>query len=113
MRFEIKNRWSGAVQFTAEIDCADLRGADLCGQKINRLLASVNRVQGGYTFLLFEMQEGPPMIAAGCRFLSIKDYAEHVAAEYPDTAKARETLRILDYFEETVAAEVKQVEDAA
>ena len=23
MKFEIKNRWSGAVQFTAEIDCAE------------------------------------------------------------------------------------------
>ena len=52
MQFEIRNRWSGAVQFTAEIDCAadapmsvkvglavkwavaakaDLRGADLSG----------------------------------------------------------------------------------
>ena len=59
------------------------------------------------------MEVGPPKIVAGCRFMPIDAYAAHVAKEYPDTPKARETLRILDYFGEVVAAEVKQVEDAA
>ena len=120
MRFEIKNRWSGAVQFTAEIDCADLRGADLrgadlsganlSGEKIKRILASVQRISDGYTFTLFDMADGPPKIVAGCRFMTIDAYAAHVAKEYPDTPKARETLRILDYFDDVVAAEVKQLE---
>jgi hypothetical protein len=175
-KFKVRNRWSGAVQFTAEIECspnelpriklglavrwayrngadlsgADLRGADLrdavlrgadlrdavlrgavlsdadlsgavlrdavlSGKKVARILASVNRVCGGYTFNLFEMQEGAPLIAAGCRLMTLPDYRAHVAAEYPDSAKARETLRILDYFDVTVAAEVvaRPVEVAA
>jgi hypothetical protein len=148
MQFEIKNRFTGDVQFTAEIECgddasysfklglavlvavksgadlrgadlsradlsgaylsrADLRGADLRGEKIKRILASVYRVSDGYTFNLFEMEVGPPKIVAGCRFLTVADYAAHVAKEYPDTVKARETLRILDYFDEVVATEVK------
>jgi len=53
------------------------------------------------------MEVGPPKIVAGCRFLTIVDYAAHVQCKYPDTPKARETLRILDYFDEVVAAEVK------
>ena len=168
MKFEIKNRFTGDIQFVAEIDCADdapmsiklgmavrvavksradlsgadlrgaylsgadlsranlsgaylsgadfsranfsranLRGADLSGEKVKRLLASVYRVSDGYTFFLWQMEEGPPKIVAGCRFLTVADYAAHVAKEYPDTPKARETLRILDYFDDVVSAEVK------
>ena len=59
------------------------------------------------------MEVGTPKIVAGCRFLTIADYAAHVQREYPDTSKAGETLRILDYFNEVVVAEVKQVEVAA
>lgn len=156
MKYEIKNRFTGAVQCTAEIDCsedahwtvklglavrvavkshayltgaslsgadlshayliganlshANLSGADLNGEKIKRQLASVQRVSDGYTFMLFEMEQGPPMIVAGCWFLTSADYAAHVAKEYPDTAKARETLRILDYFDDVIAAEVKAAE---
>lgn len=32
------------------------------------------------------------------RDMAIADYRAHVANEYPKTDKARETLRILDYF---------------
>ena len=150
-KYEVRNRYTGAVQFTAEVECApdtpscvklglavrwgftnkanlygaDLRGADLYGaglrgadlygadlrgaklsdKKINRTLASVSRINDGFTFNLFEMQDGPPKVNAGCRFLTIADYRAHVAREYPDTPKARETLRILDFFDATVAAE--------
>jgi uncharacterized protein YjbI with pentapeptide repeats len=97
----------GAYLSRADLSRADLRGADLSGEKIKRILASVQRVSDGYTFNLFEMEVGPPKIVAGCRFLTVADYAAHVAREYPDTPKARETLRILDYFDEVVAAEVK------
>jgi len=40
---------------------------------------------------------------AGCRWMTIPDYRAHVAAEYPGTDKARETLDILDYFERRLA----------
>ena len=159
MKFEIKNRFTAAVMFTAEIDCAedarpsiklglavrlavksraylsganlsgaylsganlsgaDLSGADLSranlsGEKIKRILASATRIKGGYTFNLFDMEVGPPKIVAGCRFMTIDAYVAHVAAEYPDTTKARETLRILDFFSETVAAEVAQAVEVA
>jgi len=92
----------------ADLGGADLRDADLKGEKIERLLASAQRTSDGYTFMLFEMQKGPSKIVAGCRFLTSADYAAHVAKEYPDTAKARETLRILDYFDDVIAAEVKE-----
>ena len=184
MKFDIQNRFTGSVVFTAEIDCADnapmsiklglavrvavksgaylsganlsgadlsganlsranliganlsganlsgadlsganlsgayliganLSGANLSGEKVKRLLASVQRVSDGYTFFLWQMEKGPPKIVAGCRFLTCADYAAHVAKEYPDTDKARETLRILDYFDDVVSAEVKPVEVSA
>jgi hypothetical protein len=41
---------------------------------------------------------------AGCRWFTIPEYRSHVAAEYPDTARARETLDILDFFERRAGA---------
>jgi len=101
---------SHAYLIGANLSHANLSGADLNGEKIKRQLASVQRVSDGYTFMLFEMEQGPPMIVAGCWFLTSADYAAHVAREYPDTPKARETLRILDYFDDVIAAEVKAAE---
>jgi uncharacterized protein YjbI with pentapeptide repeats len=98
---------SGANLSGANLSGANLSGANLRGEKIKRILASVQRVSDGYTFNLFDMEVGPPKIVAGCRFLTVADYAAHVQREYPDTPKARETLRILDYFDEVVFAEVK------
>lgn len=132
-QYEIRNRYTDAVQFTATIECtpgtpasiksglavkvavksranlsrANLSGANLYGEKMKRILASVLRTNDGYTFNLCEMQKGPPKIVAGCRFMTIDAYVDHVAKRYPYTAKARETLRILDLFRETVAAEYR------
>ena len=100
----------GANLSDANLSGAYLSRANLSGEKIKRILASVTRINGGYTFNLFDMEAGPPKVVAGCRFMTIDDYVAHVAAEYPDTDKARETLRILDFFAETVAAEVQQPE---
>ena len=123
--FDILNRFSGAVQFTAEIDCdknasrsikiglavkwaiktgaylrgADLRGADLGGGvKIKSLLASAVRLNDQYQFFLWETECGH-VITAGCRQMTIADYRAHIAAEYPGAAKGDETSDILDYFE--------------
>lgn len=56
----------------------------------------------GYAFHLFRLKDGSHKVMAGCRWLTIPDYRAHVAAEYPDTDKARETLGILDYFERRI-----------
>jgi hypothetical protein len=53
----------------------------------------------GYTFHLFRLEDGSHKVMAGCRWFTIPEYRSHVAAEYPDTDKARETLDILDFFE--------------
>ena len=92
---------------------ADLYGADLSGaylygatlteatmgeDKLNRLLARATR-SNGHEFFLFALQDGSTKIKAGCRWMTIEDYRAHVAKEYPDTDKARETLNILRFFE--------------
>jgi hypothetical protein len=62
-------------------------------------LACATRVIDGHDFFLFALQDGPPKIKAGCRWMTIENYRAHVAANYPDTDKARETLNILNYCE--------------
>jgi hypothetical protein len=111
MAIEIKHRFTGAVLHTVEADTlskadlarADLSGANLYGatidaDKLDRLLARATRVIDGHEFFLFALQEGPSKVKAGCRWMAVADYRAHVAANYPDTSKARETLNILDYF---------------
>jgi hypothetical protein len=57
----------------------------------------------GYEFILWRLNGGGHLIKAGCQTNTIDGYREHVAAEYPDTNKARETLAILDYFDRRIA----------
>ena len=101
---------SGAV-----LSDADLRGADLSGAvKVECVLAIVSRVNGGYQFVLWRAQDGRALITAGCRGpWTVARYREHVAAEYADTNKAAETLRILDFFEATDRATAETVKAAA
>ena len=169
MNFEIKNRFTGAVQFTAQIDCddgaltsvkiglavkwaikaganllgadllgANLLGADLLGANlsgaylsganlsganlsgaylsgaylsgaylsgakigphtITRKVAQIRR-DDGYEFIGFALEDGGLLIRAGCQTHLIADYRQHVAACYPDTPKAVETLAILDFIQ--------------
>ena len=128
-QFTIRKRWSWLVDVTVTIECdplatmgvkmglavgvarntdavltgadltgADLRGAVLRGEKITRLFASANRLDG-YTFNGFEMEAGGVKINAGCRWFTPAQFRAHVAASYPDTDKARETLRLIDFIE--------------
>ena len=162
-KFEVRNRWANAVQFTAEIDVtpdmmprvrlglavrwarrngavlrdadlsgadlsgadlsdavlsgadlrdavlrgadlrgADLSGADLSGEKIARCFARLDR-DDGYTFLAMQLVSGGVKIAAGCRWFTCAEFRAHVASEYPDTDKARETLWIIDAIERRAA----------
>jgi hypothetical protein len=98
----------GANLRGANLRRADLRGADLWGTKhgddtLSARIAAAERMDG-YAFILFRLEDGTHKVAAGCRWFTIPDYRAHVAAEYPDTDKARETLDILDFFERRAGA---------
>ena len=87
---------------------ADRRGADLSGAKygddtIAAYVTSADRRD--YEFLLFHIADGSHKVMAGCRWFTIPDYRAHVAAKYPGTDKASETLDILDYFEKRIEAQ--------
>ena len=122
--FEVRNRFTRKVQFTAKIEAdpsvpfgirlglavkwglankADLTRAYLTGALIKdevvaRLFASVQRLEDPYTFHAFELEVGGVKIMAGCRWFTLSEFTDHVAAEYPDTPKAAETLAILDFI---------------
>jgi uncharacterized protein YjbI with pentapeptide repeats len=90
----------------ANLRGANLRGADLGGAKYgdDTLAAYITSAdRRDYEFRLFRLADGSHKVLAGCRWFTIPDYRAHVAAEYPGTAKARETLDILDYFERKLA----------
>jgi len=174
--FKVNNRFSGEVQFTAEIDCpknaatgiklglavkwahetranlaranlarANLDGANLDGaylarayldganldgaylarayldrayldgKEIRALCGRVTR-NDGYEFMLWLFKDGAHVIRAGCRTFTADEYRAHVAAKYPDTDKARETLAIIAFLEarlEAVAAVLPKPELAA
>lgn len=92
----------------AYLSGANLSGATIYADKLDRLLARATRLDG-HEFFLFALQGGSTKIKAGCRWMSVADYRAHVAKEYPDTDKARETLRILAYFDTCSAALTEQV----
>ena len=92
----------------ADLGRANLRGADLGranlrGDTLAAYITSADR--GDYEFRLFHIADGSHKVMAGCRWMTISDYRAHVAAEYPDTDKARDTLAILDYFEKRIEAQ--------
>jgi len=91
----------GANLWGADLRGADLSGADLVGDTLAAYVTSADRRD--YEFRLFRLADGSHKVMAGCRWMTILDYRAHVAAEYPGTAKARETLDILDYFERRLA----------
>ena len=98
----------GADLWGADLRGADLRGANLRGAKYggDTLAAYVTSAdRRDYEFRLFHIADGSHKVMAGCRWMTISDYRAHVAAEYPDTDKARQTLAILDYFEKRIEAQ--------
>ena len=97
----------GAYLYGADLNRADLCGANLYGARIkngeiNSLIASASRLDG-YTFLAFRMSDDTVKIMAGCRWMTPDEYRAHVAAEYPGTDKARETLDIIEFIERRAA----------
>jgi uncharacterized protein YjbI with pentapeptide repeats len=93
---------SDANQYGADLSGAKLSVADLSRAKIGdhvieKLVARATR-SDGYEFLGFKTDKGT-LIRAGCRTMTVDEYRDHVAKEYPDTDKARETLEILKSIE--------------
>ena len=96
---------AGANLAGADLAGAYLAGAKIKGEPVKRLLAQAERLTPGdaYTFRAWEVEAGGTMIEAGCRWLRIPDFRAHVAAEYPHTDKAVETLAILGFLEARAA----------
>jgi uncharacterized protein YjbI with pentapeptide repeats len=104
IKFAVKSRadLSGANLSGANLNGANLNGANLSGHKIRIKIAQVCR-DDGYEFIAFDTDIGV-MVKAGCRWFSMPDFRAHVAAQYPDTPKAAETLAILDFIDIRAAA---------
>ena len=128
LKFDVLNRWSGEVKFTAEIDCAadalpsvkmglavkwaiksraDLAGAYLAGAYLAGAdLARADLVDGGqrsdgYRFV-GSIKDGLLMISAGCRYFAIADAREHWKHR-EGTPLGAETTCILDHIEKVAA----------
>jgi hypothetical protein len=95
---------SGADLSGADLSGADLRDAYLRGTKekpklvISRVIGRAYR-SDGYEFIMFDMTDSKPVIRAGCRTFTAAEFKAHVKAEYPDSPKAAETLRIIRFLE--------------
>ena len=125
MKHDVLNRVTGAVQFTADIDCDEgaslsvklglsvkwaiktktsLAGANLADAYLaGANLAGANLVDGGqrsdrYRFV-GSVKDGVLMISAGCRYLSITEAREHWHDTRGGTDLGAETMAILDHIE--------------
>ena len=93
---------SGAYLSGANLSGAYLSGAKINGEPVTSCFARIMR-DDGYGFLAFTLESGGVKIMAGCRWFTVAEFRAHVAAKYPDTAKATETLWILDAIERRAA----------
>jgi hypothetical protein len=93
----------GAYLNGADLIGANLRGAEYQDDILDALIAAAERMDG-YAFRMFRLKNGSHKVMAGCRWLTIPEYRAHVGKEYPDTVKARETLDILEFFEQRAGA---------
>ena len=130
MKYEIKNRYTAAVQFTDEIDAlkdanlrdanlrgANLKAADLKGANLrdanlryanlggadirDTCLVDGGQRQDGFRFVGWVMDD-VLQIRAGCRNYTIKEAREHWSStEYPDAKLGAESILILDRIEQT------------
>ena len=91
----------GADLRNADLRDAGLSGADLHGTQ--GIIARVWRTNDPYEFIAVRQGQGY-RIKAGCRWFTDTEFRDHVAAEYPHTPKAEETLAILDFIAARAAA---------
>jgi hypothetical protein len=93
----------GVNLYGANLYGANLSGADGVAFVLKSYGGSARR-SDGYDFIWFTTEDGE-VIRAGCRTFSLKEFKAHVAAEYPSTPKAKETLRILSFLKGQAAQE--------
>ena len=110
IKFDVINRWSGKVQFTADIDCDENASSSVklglavrWAVKARADLADANLVDGGqrsdgFRFIGW-VKSGELMIRAGCRNLTISEAREHWQETRGGTALGAETMAILDHIE--------------
>ena len=104
MQFEVTNRFTGAVQFVAEIECdenasrsvklglavrwavktrANLTGANLSGANLSGAEQGDDRIidgglrSDGYRFFLTRTEPGEFRVKAGCRNFTVKEAKAH------------------------------------
>jgi len=92
----------GANLRDANLRDANLRGAKIGDYTITKIITRVVRQNDEYEFFAFETDKGI-LIRAGCQTKTVSEYRDHVAAAYPNTPKAEETLAILDFIEARAA----------
>jgi hypothetical protein len=113
MQYSIRNRFTGAVQFTAEIDCDESAPgsvkaglAALWAVKAGANLSRTSLIDGGqradgYRFVGW-VRDGNLMINSVCRDFTIDEAREHWGGSmYRDAALGAESLAILDRIEAT------------
>jgi uncharacterized protein YjbI with pentapeptide repeats len=81
----------------ASLAGASLAGASLDGAKIKRLAGRATR-SDGYEFFGWLLDDDRRLIRAGCQTMTLDNYRAR-AADYGDTVKTAETVRILDYLD--------------
>lgn len=116
MNFQIKNRFTGAVQYECELPIeaekwhaslqlgfavkkavkagADLTGADLTGANV----IDAGHRSDGYRFIAV-VNDGVLMITAGCRYFTIDQAREHWTSTRAGTLLGEESLAMLDHLE--------------
>jgi len=99
----------GANLIGADLTGANLTGANLIDAKLRganfgglKLIARASRAD--YEFIMWSSVLGGHIIRAGCRTFTLIEFRAYVAAQYPGTDKAEETLSILDYLESRLNA---------
>jgi hypothetical protein len=91
---------SGANLPRADLSRADLSGATLRGTPLGaRGLVKEASRSDGYTFRLFDCEDGSWRVLAGCRWFTFPEAAAHWSETRKGTALGDETFDILDLFE--------------
>ena len=95
---------TGANLTRADLTWADLTGAKLAGSDLTRAnLTGSNLIVGGnrsdrYAFFAIREPEGPVMIRAGCRYLTISAAIDHWTKTRGDTRLGYESLALVEHL---------------
>ena len=121
--FNVTNRYSGEVQFTAKIDCKKDESTSIklglavkWAIKAGAYLASQWIIQGavrsdGYAFMLTNYKDDGVRVKAGCRNFTLAEAHKHWKATRNGTPLGDETLSILDCLEAMAKARGLDLKD--